>query len=81
MAMTEAQRRERGEEIMARTSRAPADEPHPHDSLGLIEAARRNWESDPSLRVEFRGDFARYAAFYRAEAKGLVKILAPGRRA
>ena len=71
-----AEKAERGRAIMARfaESRAPAGEPSPHDSLGLIEAARRNWEADPSLRVEFGDDFARYAAFYRADKKGLVKI-------
>lgn len=49
--------------------------PHPNDSLGLEQAARRKWESDPSLRVEFGDSFERYLAFYKADRKGLVKIL------
>ena len=81
MKLTEAERRARGEEIMARfsTSRAPAGEPSPHDSLGLEQAARREWETNAAIRVEFGDSFERYLAFYKADRKGLVKIF--GRKA
>jgi hypothetical protein len=86
--MTEAQRAEfkrRMEEFdaargirRAPAATLPAEEPHPGDSLGLIEAARRKWESDPQLRVEFRDSFERYLAFFRANARGLVRIYRGG---
>ena len=76
MKMTEAERRARGEEIMARFASGPtADEPHPGDSLGLIQAARRNWEQSAALRVEFGDSFERYLAFYKADKRGAVRII------
>jgi hypothetical protein len=82
--MTEAQRaefRRRMEEFngargIGRTaaSRPPAEEPSAYDSLGLEQAARRAWQADPALRVEFGDSFERFAAFYRADKKGLVRI-------
>ena len=78
MKLTEAERRARGEEIMARFSTSGADEPSPGDSR-LERAARRQWESSADLRVEFGDSFERYLAFYKADRKGLVKIL--GRKA
>lgn len=82
--MTEAERRERGEEIMARFSAAsgPAGEPPlPGDTYGLVQAARRAWESDPKLRVEFGDSFERYLAYAKAEARGAVRIFGRGRGA
>jgi len=35
----------------------------------------REWKEDPKLRQEFRGDISCFAAFMRAQEKGLVKVL------
>lgn len=83
MAMTEAERaefRRRMSEYdeahgIRRPAPLPAEEPHPGDSLGLIQAAKREWEQSPALRVEFGDSFERYLAFFKADSKGLVKIL------
>jgi hypothetical protein len=91
MAMTEAQREQFTRQMqeynashgIGRRAPAPlpAEEPHPGDSLGLIDAARRQWQADPQLRVEFGDSFERYLAFFRADKKGLVKIYGRGRGA
>jgi len=71
----------RGIQHVTAASLPAAEGPHPDDSLGLEQAARREWESSAALRVEFGDSFERYLAFYKADRKGSVKILGRGRQA
>jgi hypothetical protein len=48
------------------------------DTFGLEEICAREWASNPLIRDEFR-ELARYVAYRRAEARGLVRILGRGR--
>lgn len=61
------------------SSSFPGEAP-PGDTYGIEARARRQWETDPAFRAEFV-EFERFVAFCRADAKGLIRIFAPGRRA
>jgi hypothetical protein len=55
-------------------------EPAPHDTFGIEERCRREWEQSPALRAEF-SCLEAYTAFRRAEAKGRVRIISRNRNA
>jgi hypothetical protein len=61
------------QEDQARATASPPSR-ESYDSYGAVQAARAEWERSPAIRAEF-GEFERYAAFKKAEAKGLVKII------
>ena len=65
----------RGIQHVTAASLPAAEEPHPGDSLGLERAARQQWESSPAFRVEFGDSFECYLGFYKADKRGLVKII------
>lgn len=44
------------------------------ESLPVEERAAAEWDSSADVRAEFDGDKAAFVAFYKANAKGLVKI-------
>jgi hypothetical protein len=54
--------------------------PSPHDTFGVEQAARREWESSPSIRAEFT-QWEAFLAYRRAEARGAVRILGRNRGA
>ena len=64
----------RGIQHVPAASFTAAEEPSPHDSLGIERAARAEWERSAAIRAEFTCLEA-YVAFRRAEARGLVKII------
>jgi hypothetical protein len=59
---------------------AARGEPASHDTFGIEERCRREWEQSAALRAEFTCLEA-YIAFRRAEAKGLVRIISRPRNA
>ena len=65
----------RGIQHVTAASRPPAAEASPDDSLGFERFARDEWQRNASIRLEFGDCFERYLAFYKADRKGLVKIL------
>jgi hypothetical protein len=56
------------------------DEPASHDTYGIEERCRGEWESSAAIRAEFR-TFEVLLAYRKAEAKGLVRIFSRGRQA
>lgn len=56
-------------------------EPSSHDTFGLEDRCRDAWARSPELRAEFGGEFERFLAFKKAEAKGKAKIIGRSRGA
>jgi hypothetical protein len=52
----------------------PGTGPENFAGLSVEERAKKEWDSKPELRAEFK-EQAAYVAFLKADAKGLVKIL------
>ena len=54
---------------------APVVELSDNSNLPIEERAKKEWDSKPESRIEFKGDYEAYLAFRKAEESGLVKIL------